>query len=117
MTPQSFSKKSPDVPSIPKRFGTWPMMMVSASPTMNPLSTGSEMNVARKPSRAKPAPMPMIPVTRARAAVVNAIGSSVPVATVAMMLAERAAVGDIGPTTRWRELPKAAYSNKAGTAA
>ena len=48
---QSCSKKSPSPFSTPKSFGTWPMMIVSARPTMKPLSTGSEMKLARKPSR------------------------------------------------------------------
>ena len=40
----------------PNSFGTWPMMIVRARPMMKPLSTGSEMKLARKPSRSSPAP-------------------------------------------------------------
>ena len=69
MSPQSFSKKLPEAPSTPNSLGSWPMMMVSARPTMNPLSTGSEMNPARKPSRSSPAMMATAPVTMASAAV------------------------------------------------
>ena len=39
------------------------------------------------------------------------------VATSATAAADRAAVADIGPTTRCRELPKAAYSSSAPGAA
>jgi hypothetical protein len=44
-------------------------------------------------------------------------GSLGSVATAATTLSERAAVADIGDTTRWRELPSSAYSARAGTAA
>ena len=51
--PSRRSRRSPL--SMPNSFGTWPMMIVSARPTMKPLSTGSEMKLARKPSRSSPA--------------------------------------------------------------
>ena len=38
------SRRSCRRPSTPNSLGNWPMMMVSARPTMKPLSTGSEMN-------------------------------------------------------------------------
>ena len=41
--------------SMPNSLGTWPMMIVRARPMMKPLSTGSEMKLARKPSRSRPA--------------------------------------------------------------
>ena len=41
--------------------GSWPTMIVSARPTMKPLSTGSEMKLARKPSRSRPATSAMSP--------------------------------------------------------
>ena len=59
---QSCSKKSPSPFSTPNSFGTWPMMIVSARPTMKPLSTGSEMKLARKPSRSSPATSATMPV-------------------------------------------------------
>ena len=58
---QSCSKKSPSPFSTPKSFGTWPTMIVSARPTMKPLSTGSEMKLARKPSRSSPATSATMP--------------------------------------------------------
>ena len=45
------------------------------------------------------------------------MSSGPPVVRSATAAAESAAVADIGPTTRWRELPKAAYSRSAGGAA
>jgi hypothetical protein len=46
ITPHSCSKKLPGVFSTPSSFGTWPMMIVKARPTMKPLSTGSEIKDA-----------------------------------------------------------------------
>ncbi len=45
-------------------------MIVSARPTMNPLSTGSEMKFARNPSRKTPATKAASPTPIASAAVV-----------------------------------------------
>ncbi len=84
---------------------------------MKPLSTGSEMKLARKPSRSNPAAKAMMPVTMASTPVNARTSSGPPVVRSATAAAERAAVADIGPTTRWRELPKAAYSTSAGGAA
>jgi len=39
------SGKEPSQPSIPNSLGSCPATIVSASPTMNPFNTGSEMNV------------------------------------------------------------------------
>ena len=75
---------------------------------MKPLSTGSEMKLARKPRRKSPAASAAIPVTIASAAV-NVTYSGLPwVATSATAAADSAAVADIGPTIRWRELPSSA---------
>jgi hypothetical protein len=83
-------------------------MIVSASPTMKPLSTGSEMKPARKPRRSSPAASAAIPVVSASAAV-SVTYSGLPwVARSATAAADSAAVADIGPTTRWRELPNSA---------
>src|SRR3982751_6155630 len=96
----------------PSRSGPDP-----AEPAQGPFNTGSEINAARNPSRASPAATPMAPVTSA-GAVVSAAYRSLPAATkVPTMPAGSAALADIGPTTRWRELPTAAYSTSAGTAA
>ena len=51
-------KKSPPPLGTPNSLGSCPAMIVRASPTMKPLSTGSEMNDARKPSRAQPGHQP-----------------------------------------------------------
>ena len=63
-------KKSPVPLPIPSSFGTCPIRIVSASPTMKPFSTGSEMKFARKPSRSTPASSAARPVVIASAAVI-----------------------------------------------
>ena len=84
---------------------------------MKPLSTGSEMKLATKPSRASPAITPMMPVVIA-SVTVRAANRPLPwVASSATAAAERAAVADIGSTIRCRELPNAAYSSSAAGAA
>jgi hypothetical protein len=70
-------KKFPEPFSTPNSFGSCPTRMVRASPMMKPLSTGSEMKLATKPSRRAPATMPSTPVTTASAAV-SAMYWSVP---------------------------------------
>ena len=65
---------------------------------MNPLSTGSEMKLARKPRRISPAANASTPVISASAAVKAAKLS--PVAMPARDVAESAAVADMGPVTR-----------------
>ncbi len=75
---------------------------------MNPLSTGSEMKLARNPRRSSPAPSASTPVIRASTPVNASTSSGPPVVRSATAAADSAAVADIGPTMRWRELPKAA---------
>ena len=83
-------------------------MIVSASPTMKPFSTGSEMKLATNPRRRSPARIAMTPAVIA-SATVSSSKRPVPCATSpATVAAERAAVADIGPTTRCRELPNIA---------
>ncbi|OLT05150.1 hypothetical protein BJF90_19590 [Pseudonocardia sp. CNS-004] len=106
-SPATCSNAFPGSFSTPNSAGSWPMMIVSASPTMKPLSTGSEMNAAMNPSRRSPARMPTTPVTTASAAV-NAMYSAPPPARPPRIPADRAAVADMGPTTRCRELPTTA---------
>ena len=84
------------------------MMMVNANPMMKPLRTGSEMKLAKNPRRRIPASSAATPVVTASAAVNAAkswLAGAIRSATVA---ADRAAVADIGPTIRWRELPSSA---------
>ena len=78
MRSQVCSKKLPLPLSTPSMAGIWPIMMVSASPMMNPLSTGSEMNEARNPSRSSPAAMATSPVASARAVVSTTASLSPP---------------------------------------
>ena len=84
---------------------------------MNPLSTGSEMKLARNPSRSSPAISAASPVAIASPAV-SAANRPLPTGTnAATVAADSAAVAAIGPTTSWRELPNAAYRISAPGAA
>ena len=84
---------------------------------MKPFSTGSEMKLATKPRRSRPAATPTMPVVMASAAVIVTKASSLGLTTSATAAAESAAVADIGPTMRWRDEPKTAYSSSAPGAA
>ncbi len=85
---------------------------------MKPLITGSEMKLARNPSRRSPARHAAIPTATASAAVAAANAAASPGATTsATVAADSAAVADMGPTTRCRELPNAAYRSSAAGAA
>ncbi len=99
MTCQSCWKKSPLPFSIPRSFGTWPMMIVRASPTMKPFRTGSEMKLARKPRRRTPAIRAASPVVMASAAVIAAKRSLPSGTRFATVAADSAAVAAIGPVT------------------
>jgi hypothetical protein len=54
---------------MPNSFGSWPAMTVSASPMMNPLSTGSEMKFAMNPNRKSDAAIASSPTVIASVAV------------------------------------------------
>jgi hypothetical protein len=105
---QSCSKKLPSSFSTPKSFGNCPTMIVRARPMMNPFITGSEMKLARKPRRSSPATSAAIPTVSAIVIVSWTKRSSSWPARSPTAAADSAAVAAIGPTTRWRELPKAA---------
>jgi hypothetical protein len=92
-------------------------MMVSARPTMKPLSTGSEMKLATNPSRSRPAASAISPVVRARVTVSTGNRPDFPAATSPTAAADSAAVAAIGPTIRCRELPNTAYRISAPGAA
>ena len=93
------------------------MMIVNAMPMMNPLSTGSEMKLARNPRRSTPAARAYAPVINATTPVNASTSSGPPVVKSATAAADNAAVADIGPTIRYRELPNAAYRTSAAGAA
>jgi hypothetical protein len=83
-------------------------MMVSESPMMKPLRTGSEMNAARNPSRRSPATVVATPTHSARATVSGTKASELPPATSPTVAADSAAAAAIGAATRCLELPSAA---------
>ena len=76
------------------------------------LRTGSEMKDAMNPRRMNPASNPTSPVTIANAADSAMNRPSFPEANGAIIAADNAAVADIGPTIRWRELPACCVQNQ-----
>ncbi len=81
-------------------------MIVNARPMMNPFSTGSEMNDAKNPKRSSPNRSAATPVQSANAVVSAAKPAASSVTKSATIAADNAAVADIGPVTRCRELPE-----------
>ena len=75
---------------------------------MKPLSTGSEMKFATKPSRRRPAINAASPTQMASAAVVATNWSPLPATAFPTIAAERAAEAADGPVISCRELPRAA---------
>jgi hypothetical protein len=108
MKSHACSKKLPFPFSNPKTLGSWPTMMVSASPTMNPFITGSEMKLARNPRRNSPASSAITPVVIANAAVNAAKFSGPPVDRSATAAADNAAVAAMGPVTSCFDEPNSA---------
>ncbi len=82
------------------------MMIVKAIRMMKPCITGSEMKFDRKPSRSSAPIRAATPTAIPNVAVIAAKSLSVAMSPTAA--ADSAAVADIGPTTRCRELPNAA---------
>jgi hypothetical protein len=107
-TSQNCWKKLPEPLSTPSSLGTWPMMMVSARPMMKPFSTGSEMKLARNPSRATPAASARMPIVMASVMVSAVNRPELPAARSPTAAADSAAVAAIGPAIKCLELPKAA---------
>ena len=50
----TFSMIVPPTAGIPSRAGIWPMVMTTASPMTNPVTTDAARNCDRKPSLAAP---------------------------------------------------------------
>jgi hypothetical protein len=92
---QSWAKKSPLPFPTPSNLGTWPIMIVMASPMMKPLRTGSEMKLATKPSRTSPAIRARTPAVMARVAVSAAYVPAFPATTEPAAAAESAAVAEL----------------------
>ena len=93
-------------------------MIVNASPTMNPFRTGSEMKLARNPSRSRPAISGrQTGADRQRRGHRHELHCCRRWRSSDTVAADSAAVADIGPMIECRELPNAAYKNSAPGAA
>jgi hypothetical protein len=89
----------------PSSAGTWPTMIVSPRPNMNPACTDAEMNRDTNPTCSTPSTTRTIPTRMARAADSSPKRVASPMATGATSAAEMAAVAEVGLTTSCRELP------------
>ena len=76
-TNQSLTKKLPDVPVMPSRCGTWPMMVTQTRPSMNPRITGVGIKAATQPMRSAPKSRKRAPINIANVEV-SALYSAVP---------------------------------------
>src|SRR5262249_33206156 len=81
-TNQSLVKKLPDVPSMPRRCGTWPRMVTRTRPSMNPRITGVGMKAATQPMRSAPRSRKKTPIKIASVDV-SVVKSAVPCAAMA----------------------------------
>ena len=107
-TNQSFVKKLPEVPLMPRRCGTCPMMVTQTRPSMNPRITGAGMNAATQPMRSTPKSRNKIPIKMASVEV-RVLKSVVAADTTAPTVsAEIRPVAVSGPTTSRREVPNSA---------
>jgi hypothetical protein len=62
----------------PNSFGIWSTMMTSPMPALKPISTGSEMKLARKPSRSTEASASRRPTSSVRVARAGTITAMLP---------------------------------------
>ena len=103
-TPQSFPSVLSSLTEIPNRRGTWLAIRITATPFMNPTSTGLERKSARKPSRSTPPRIIITPISSASMAARDAYFDVWPAASGASAEAVRIARPDSGPTISRREL-------------
>ena len=92
-------------------------MMITATPLMNPSSTGREKKSARKPSRVSPERISSAPVSSASIAASTANRAEPSAASGASESAVRIARPDSGPTISRRELANSGYRTSGATAA
>ena len=99
----------PSTGGIPSRSGNWPIVIVTASPMTNPVTTETARNWERNPRRAAPATTRMIPTVRARPAL-NAMydAGSRDERIAPTTEADRIATDELVVTLRWRDVPKTA---------
>ena len=111
MMPTSFSSVLPSGLGTPNSLFSCPTATNMARPTTKPSITGLLKNWVMKPKRAIPATRNTSPVTSTKAAAYAWYESGSPVlAAVATSVAatddaSSAAVADVAPTWRWRDVP------------
>ncbi len=111
-TIETTSRKKPSLWMwMPSSLGNWSTTMTKPTPALNPVSTGSEMKLARKPSRSTRAAISIKP-TSSDSVAAAVSGASVGSARRAspMAAAHRIAIGVVVLTESRRELPSSAYT-------
>ena len=110
---QSSRGTEPPAVAKPNNFGSWPQMMMIATPFRYPIRTGLESNSATVPSLAMPAARQMRPISTASvlASAIARAGSGLVASSGAMTVKIIGPSVESGPTTRMREGPNSAYAN------
>ncbi len=104
-----FSRNVPFVKCTPSSFGTWSSTITTPMPALKPDSTGSEMKLARKPSRSTDASASMMPTISASvAAAVNSMAGSPFGTTTASSAPVKIAIVVVVVTLSTREVPSTA---------
>ena len=106
ITPQIFPSVLSAWTEIPKNRGSWLAIRITATPFMNPISTGRERKSARKPSLKTPPRIMNTPTSTASIAASAAYLEVCATASGASAVAVRIASPDSGPTISRRELAK-----------
>ena len=101
---------------IPRIFGTWPTMIVSATPKMKPVMTDLERKSEMNPSRAIPPARSTSPTRSASAAVSARKSAASPAAMSVTIVAEVIAIVELTVTFTWRLDPNTAYPASAAKA-
>jgi hypothetical protein len=112
VTIEATSRKKPSLWIwMPSSLGNWSATITKPTPALNPVSTGSEMKLARKPKRRMRAAMSIKPTSSERVADATrglSPGSALSASPIAV--AHRIAIGVVVLTLSTRELPRTAYT-------
>ena len=109
---ETTSRKKPSLWMwMPRSFGTWSTTITKPMPALNPVSTGSEMKLATKPSRKSRATSRIAPTRTASVAVaVTALVPGCVASRPPSAVAPRIAIVVVVLTLSMREVPRSAYT-------
>ncbi len=113
---RSCSGTEPPLEGTPSSFGSWPTMIVIASPKMNPVTTDLVRKSAMNPSLAIPPAASSSPTVSASAEVRRITCASSPPARSTTTAADMIAIVELTVTLRWRLVPNTPYTASAANA-